>query len=67
MRTYYSYDGTPGTTERGRRERARQDAMIAAAGGVAAYLQGARQNHVDADVSGVVRCNRPTGGDKSGA
>lgn len=69
----YAYDGTPGTYERGRIERARQDAMIEAAGGIENYCRGARpmdkQKHVDGGVLDVVQYNQPrdTSGDKMSA
>lgn len=42
MRTRYAYAGTPGTTERGRTERARLDGLISSAGGLMAYMGGAK-------------------------
>lgn len=72
-RTRYSYGGTPGTTERGARERARQDALIAAAGGITQYLQGARprggMDNIDDGVHVVVSYTQPmdTNGDKISA
>lgn len=57
----YAFDGTPGTYERGQAERARQDAMIEAAGGLLAYMRGAKpRDNVDGDGLDVVQCNRGT-------
>lgn len=61
MRTRYSYDGTPGTYERGAAEYQRQRGMIEAAGGVLWYLQGARprdEKSVDGRVLDVVSYKR---------
>lgn len=71
-RTRYSYGGTPGTTERGARERARQDALIAAADGITQYLQGARPRggkSIDDGAHVVVSYTQPmdTNGDKISA
>lgn len=41
-RTRYAYDGMPGTYERGNKERSRQDTLVQAAGGMCAYLRGAK-------------------------
>lgn len=57
MRTRYSYDGTPGTYERGATEYRRQRGMIEAAGGMLGYLQGVRprdEKSVDGRVLDVV-------------
>lgn len=40
MTRYGFVEATPGTCERGRAERERQDSMIAAAGGIMAYMGG---------------------------
>lgn len=73
MTRYGFVEATAGTCERGRMERARQDAMIEAAGGVCEYMRGARprdkQKHVDGGVLDVVQYNQPrdTSGDKMSA
>lgn len=42
MRTRYSYRGVPGTYERGKAERSKQDFMIGTAGGIMEYMRGVR-------------------------
>lgn len=41
----YANMGTPGTTERGKAERARQDELMQRSGGIVAYMMGCGRHH----------------------